>query len=249
MNMTIDVRHVLPAIRVPTLVLHNTFDAGVPVGHGRYLAEHIPGAQYVEFPDEGHILPRATARRYVDEMEQFVRRVWESGLPADREPERVLATVLFSDIVGASRLAATLGEQAWQAVLERHHEVVRRTLLRHRGVEVDTAGDGFLACFDGPARAIRCACAVTESGQDLGIGIRAGLHTGECDLIDGKVAGIPVQAGAQVAALARPGEVLVSGTVKDLVAGSGIQFADRGTAELDGVAGNWPLYAVTDLSA
>ena len=162
----------------------------------------------------------------------------------DTEPDRVLATVLFTDIVASSEHAARLGDRAWRDLLQQHHELVRRELLRYRGVEVDTAGDGFFASFDGPARAIRCACSITDSVQGLGIAVRAGVHTGECEVVDGKVTGIAVHTGARVASRAQPGEVLVSSTVKDLVVGSGIEFEDRGTAELKGIPGNWRLFAV-----
>jgi class 3 adenylate cyclase len=244
MNLEIDVRGVLPAIRVPTLVLHNAVDPWVPVGNGRYLAQQIPGAQYVEFPAEGHVESVSTAGPMMDEVERFLRRAWTAGAAEESEPDRVLATVLFTDIVGSSEHAARLGDRGWRELLQRHHELVRGQLLRHRGVEVDTAGDGFLASFDGPARAIRCACAVTDSVPDLGLSIRAGLHTGECELIEGKVAGIAVHTGARVASQAQPGEVLVSSTVKDLVAGSGLAFADRGIHELKGIPGEWHLFAV-----
>jgi class 3 adenylate cyclase/pimeloyl-ACP methyl ester carboxylesterase len=239
MNMDIDVRAVLPAIRVPCLVLHRAGDRDVNVGAGRYLAKHIPGARYVELPGEDHI-PVADPEPMVLEIERFV-----ASLPdAEPEPETVLATVFFTDIVDSTATAAELGDRRWRELLEQHHDTVRRQLARYRGREVDTAGDGFFATFDGPARAIRCACAVTQAVGDLGIEVRAGLHTGECELLDDKVAGIAVSIGARVAARAGPGEVLVSNTVKDLVAGSGIQFADRGTAELKGVPGEWRLYAV-----
>ena len=244
MNLEIDIRHVLPAIRVPTLVLHNAGDNWVPVGNGRYLAQHIPGAQYVEFPDDGHVQSAATSGPLLDEIERFLKRAWAAGATDESEPDRVLATVLFTDIVGSSEHAAQLGDRAWRELLQRHHELVRGQLLRHRGVEVDTAGDGFFASFDGPARAIRCACAVTDSVRDLGLDVRAGLHTGECELIDGKVAGIAVHTGARVASQAQPGEVLVSSTVKDLVAGSGLAFTDRGTHQLKGIPGEWHLFAV-----
>jgi class 3 adenylate cyclase len=248
MNLGIDIRHVLPAIRIPTLVLHNAGDTWVPVGNGRYLAQHIPGAQYVEFPDDGHVHSAATSGPLMDEIERFLRRAWTAGAADEGEPDRVLATVLFTDIVGSSEHAATLGDRAWRDLLQQHHELVRAQLLRHRGVEVDTAGDGFFASFDGPARAIHCACAVTESVRELGIDIRAGLHTGECELVDGKVAGIAVHTGARVASQAQPGEVLVSSTVKDLVAGSGIEFQDRGLADLKGIPGEWRLFAVSPLA-
>ena len=244
MNLEIDIRHVLPAIRIPTLVLHNAGDPWVPVGNGRYLAQHIPGAQYVEFPDQGHVQSVATSGPLMDEIERFLQRAWAAGATDQSEPDRVLATVLFTDIVGSSEHAARLGDRGWRELLQRHHELVRAQLLRHRGVEIDTAGDGFFASFDGPARAIRCACAVTDSVRDLGLDVRAGLHTGECELIEGKVAGIAVHTGARVASQAQAGEVLVSSTVKDLVAGSGLAFDDRGVHELKGIPGEWHLFAV-----
>jgi len=244
MNMAIDVRHVLPAIRVPTLVLHTTDDPWIEVGQGRHVAEHVPGATYVELPGDFHVPSEAQAGPLMDEIERFVRRAWEAGAAADEEPDRVLATVLFTDIVGASERASTLGDRDWRKLLEQHHELVRRQLVRFRGREVDTAGDGFFASFDGPARAIRCACAISESVRELGLDVRAGLHTGECEVVDGKVAGIAVHTGARVASQAETGEVLVSSTVKDLVAGSGIEFRDRGLAALKGIPGEWQLFAV-----
>jgi class 3 adenylate cyclase/esterase/lipase len=244
MNLAIDVREVLPAIRVPTLVLHQTGDPWVEVGNGRYLAQHIPGATYVELPDEGHIPSSATSGPTLDAIEEFLRRAWDAGAWEESEPDRVLATVLFTDIVGSSERAAALGDREWRKTLEQHHELVRRQLVRFRGREVDTAGDGFFASFDGPARAIRCACAISEVVGELGLDVRAGLHTGECEVVDGKVAGIAVHTGARVASQARPGEVLVSSTVKDLVAGSEIQFADRGVAALKGIPGEWRLFSV-----
>ncbi len=215
MNIQIDIRGVLPAIRVPTLVLHNARDRWVDVEQGRDLARRIPGAAFVEFPIDGHITRAADLPPVVDEIERFLRDVWEtSGVV--QEPDRVLATVMFTDIVGSTAKAAEVGDARWRELLERHHVLVRRELVRARGKEVDTAGDGFFAAFDGPARAIRCARAITESVNDLGLQVRVGLHTGECELIDGKVAGIAVHTGARVAAKADPGEVLVSSTVKDL---------------------------------
>jgi class 3 adenylate cyclase len=177
-------------------------------------------------------------------LERFLADVVE-GKAAKAEADRVLATVLFTDIVGSSEKAASLGDRAWRELLERHHELVRRQLARFRGVEVDTAGDGFFASFDGPARAIRCACAIVESMPELGLEVRAGLHAGECELANGKVAGIAVHTGARVASLAQPDEVLVSSTVKDLVAGSEILFEDRGSHDLKGIPGEWRLYAVS----
>ena len=244
MNMSIDVRDVLPAIRVPTLVLHHAEDPWTPVEAGRFIAQQIPGSTYVELPGNLHIPALAETPRYVDEVQRFLQRAWEASEEEEVEPDRVLATVLFTDIVGSSERAAALGDRGWRDVLQQHHELVRQQLMRHRGVEVDTAGDGFFASFDGPARAIRCASAITESVRELGLDVRAGLHTGECELVDGKVAGIAVHTGARVASQAGAGEVLVSSTVKDLVAGSGLRFRERGTAELRGVPEEWRLYAV-----
>jgi pimeloyl-ACP methyl ester carboxylesterase len=240
MNLDMDVRAVLPAIRVPTLVLHKTDDHVIDVGEGRYIAARIPGARLVELAGEDHIPVAENPESVIREVERFVRELPD----AEPEPDTVLATVMFTDIVDSTATAAELGDRAWRELLERHHTAVRGQLVRFRGREVDTAGDGFFATFDGPARAIRCACAVTEAVRELGLDVRAGLHTGECELLDEKVAGIAVSIGARVASRAAPGEVLVSSTVKDLVAGSGISFADRGVAELKGVPGEWRLYAV-----
>lgn len=244
MNREIDIRRVLPAIRVPTLVLHGSKDAIVPLDVARYVAARIAGARLVELPEAGHLATGPTALALNHEIESFLTEVWESGGWEEAEADRVLATVLFTDIVGASEKVASLGDRAWGELLKRHHELVRRQLVRFRGKEVDTAGDGFFASFDGPARAIRCACAVVESMPELGLEVRAGLHTGECELVDGKVAGIAVHTGARVASHAGPGEVLVSSTVKDLVAGAGLEFVDRGAHELKGIPGDWRLYAV-----
>jgi pimeloyl-ACP methyl ester carboxylesterase/class 3 adenylate cyclase len=241
MNMEIDVRHVLPAIRVPTLVLNRTDDRA---DRARYVAAHIPGAQYVELPGRDHAPWVGNADAVVDAVREFVTSVWEERSWEEAEPDRVLSTVLFTDIVSSSEKAASLGDRAWRDLLERHHSLVRRQLVRFRGREVDTAGDGFFASFDGPARAIRCGCAIAAAMPALGLEVRVGLHTGECELMDGKVAGIAVNTGARVAANAEPGEVLVSSTVKDLVAGSGLAFADRGAHELKGIPGEWRLYSV-----
>jgi class 3 adenylate cyclase len=241
LNADIDVRHVLPSVRVPTLVLVRSETGDRVARTARYLADRIPTARLVELPGRD-LIPLVFDRESLfAEFESFLEDV-RDGVPV--EPERVLATVLFTDIVESTAKAAELGDRGWRELLAAHHGRIRRELGRFRGREIDTAGDGFLATFDGPARAIRCAGAVTESVRELGIEVRAGLHTGECELVDGKVGGIAVHIGARVAAQARPGEVLVSGTVKDLVAGSGIQFADRGSAELKGVPGEWRLYAV-----
>jgi pimeloyl-ACP methyl ester carboxylesterase len=243
MNKEIDVRHVLPAIRVPTMILHGSEDTIVPIDVARYVGDRISGARLVEVPT-GHAATGRAAVALTEEIRSFLTEVWESGGWDEAEPDRVLTTVLFTDIVGASERAASLGDRAWRELLERHHQLVRRQLVRFRGREVDTAGDGFFASFDGPARAIRCARAISEGVRELGLDVRAGLHTGECELVDGKVAGIAVHTGARVASYAQPGEVLVSSTVKDLVAGSGLAFQDRGAHELKGIPGDWRLYAV-----
>jgi class 3 adenylate cyclase len=208
------------------------------------MAERIAGAELVELEGELHLPAGSALERTMDETERFLTEVWEAGGWEEPEPDRVLTTVLFTDIVDSSARAVELGDRAWRELLQKHHELVRRQLVSFRGREVDTAGDGFLASFDGPARAIRCAQAIVESVHALGLEVRAGLHTGECELLDGKVAGIAVHTGARVASHAAPGEVLVSSTVKDLVAGSGLSFQDRGTHELKGVPGEWRLYAV-----
>jgi pimeloyl-ACP methyl ester carboxylesterase len=241
MNSLIDVRHVLPTIRVPTLVLHRSGDRDSQLEEGRYIANHIPGARFVELAGEDHI-PWIDADQVVDEVEEFL-----TGVRRGPEHDRVLATVLLTDIVGSSERAAELGDRRWRELLEAHHAVVRSELARWRGQEVDTAGDGFFAIFDGPARAIRCACAVRDGLHALGLEIRAGLHTGECEVIGGKVGGIAVHTGARVAAQAAPGEVLVSGTVRDLIAGSGIELEDRGVRALKGIPGEWQLLAVVGL--
>jgi len=242
MNIDVDVCDVLPLIRVPTLVMHRK-DGGWDIRSGRYLAEHIPGARFVELPGADFSPSLGEQEPVFAELETFLAGV-VAGTHPEVEPDRVLATVLFSDIVDSSERAATLGDRAWRELLLRHHELVRRQLGRFRGQELDTAGDGFFASFDGPARAIRCGCAIAETMPELGLEVRIGLHTGECELVDGKVAGIAVHTGARVAANAQPGEVLVSSTVRDLVAGSGLTFEDRGSQELKGIPGEWRLYAV-----
>jgi class 3 adenylate cyclase len=239
MNLEIDVRHVLPAIRVPSLVLHRSNELLVEVGCARYMAEHIPGAKYVELPGVDHLPWVGDVDALVGEIQEFL-----TGARAVTEPDRLLATVMFTDIVGSTEHAVTLGDRRWRELLEQHHVVVRRELTRFRGREIDTAGDGFFATFDGPARAVRCACAIGDAVKGLGISIRAGLHTGEVEPMGDKVGGIAVHIGARVAAQAKPGEVLVSNTVKDLVAGSGLRFSDHGVHALKGVPGEWRLYAV-----
>jgi pimeloyl-ACP methyl ester carboxylesterase/class 3 adenylate cyclase len=244
MNKEIDVRQVLPAVGVPTLVLHGSEDQIVPVEAGAYTAQRIRSARFIEIPGVGHVALKAGGTRIQHEIERFLTDVWQTGGWEDAEPDRMLATVLFTDIVESTAKAIELGDRDWRELLERHNMLVRREILRFRGHEVDTAGDGFFATFDGPARAIRCACAIADGVRQLGLSVRAGLHTGECEVADGKVAGIAVHTGARVAAQAGAGEVLVSNTVKDLVAGSGIEFTDRGARELKGIPGEWRLFAV-----
>jgi pimeloyl-ACP methyl ester carboxylesterase len=239
MNAQIDVRHVLPSIRVPTLILHPEGDRTARVEHGRYLGRQIPGAQYVEMPGIDHVPFGDTSDRTLAEIEAFV-----TTLPTGGEADRVLATVMFTDIVGSTERAAELGDRRWRELLEGFHGAIRGQLARFRGREIDTAGDGLLAAFDGPARAVRCASAVGEAVRPLGLRVRTGLHTGECEVMGDKLAGIAVHIGHRVAAAAAEGEVLVSSTVRDLVAGSGLQFSDRGRRTLKGIPGEWQLYAV-----
>jgi pimeloyl-ACP methyl ester carboxylesterase len=241
MNTEIDVRDVLPAIRVPTLVLHRTGDRDVDIEEGRYIAGRIAGAQFVELPGADHTFWARGVAEVADEIEEFL-----TGARPAPELDRVLATVLFTDIVGSTERLAALGDRRWRELLAVHDDAVRRELARFRGREVDTAGDSFLATFDGPARAVRCATSIRDSVAKLGLEVRAGVHTGECELDGDKVRGLAVHTGARVAALAGPEEVLVSQTVKDLVAGSGIEFEERGRHELKGVPGEWRLYAVVD---
>jgi pimeloyl-ACP methyl ester carboxylesterase len=238
MNTEIDTRRVLPTIRVPTLVLARTNDQDVTVEEGRWVAAQIPGARFVEIPGNEHLLWAGDQNLLLDEIEEFL-----TGLRPAPSHDRVLATVLFTDIVGSTERARSLGDRRWRDLVEEHHMTVRAALARFRGREVDTAGDGFFATFDGPARAVQAACVIREQVKRLGIDIRAGIHTGECELMREKIGGIAVNTGARVAAAAGPGEVLVSSTVKDLVAGSGLVFADRGEQELKGI-GTWRLYAV-----
>jgi class 3 adenylate cyclase len=242
MNGEIDVRHVLPAIRVPTMVLHCTGDRLTSIEQGRYLANHIAGARMVELPGDDHAPSiGGNPDAIVNEIEEFL-----TGVRQGVGPDRVLATVLFTDIVGATERVAQLGDSGWRQLLGQHHALVRRELAKFRGREIDTAGDGFLAAFDGPARAVRCAHAIQRAARtQLNLDLRAGLHTGECELLEDKLAGLAVHIGARVATLAHAGEVLVSNTVKDLVAGSGLQFEDRGNHVLKGVPGEWRLFAAT----
>ena len=234
-----DIRGILPAIRVPTLVVARE-DSPVESGHGRYLAEHIAGATYVELPGRGSLLWSGDQDALLREIEHFV-----TGSRPAPQHDRVLATVLFTDIVGSTDRAAEIGDARWRELSAEHDQLVRRALDRFEGREVKTTGDGFLATFDGPARAIRCAEAIHESLRAIDVDVRAGLHTGEIDLVDGEVGGIAVHLGARVMAEADAGETVVSSTVKDLVVGSEIAFEDRGEHDLKGVPGTWRLFAVS----
>jgi class 3 adenylate cyclase len=236
----LDIRDILPSIRVPALIIHRTDDTLISVEHSRLLAERIPDAKLVELPGEDHLWWFGDQDAIVDEIEEFL-----TGARSVPESDRVLATVMFTDIVGSTERAAELGDSRWREVLESHESITRRELRRFRGTEVKTTGDGFLATFDGPARAIGCARAIADGVRPLGIEVRAGLHTGECEVMNGDVGGIAVHTGARVSDQAGAGEVLVSSTVRDLVAGSGIEFEDRGSHELKGVPGEWRLYAVS----
>jgi pimeloyl-ACP methyl ester carboxylesterase/class 3 adenylate cyclase len=248
MNMAVDVRQVLPAITAPTLVLHRREDH-LPVEGARWMASKITGARFVEHPGGPHFPMAGDWQAVVSEVEAFLTDAYAAGDWPVAEPDRVLATVLFTDIVGSTGKIAELGDRRWRELLHQHHALVRRQLIRYRGLEMDTAGDGFFARFDGPARAIRCAEAITRGVRSLGLEVRTGLHSGECEIADGgKVAGIAVSTGARIAAKAEPGEVLVSSTVKDLVAGSDLSFVDRGAHALKGVPGEWRLYALSATS-
>lgn len=238
MNASIDVRHVLPTIRVPTLVLHRRDDRFVPVEQGQHLAAHIAGARLVELAGADHLFFVGDTDAVLDEIAELV-----TGARGAPETDRVLATVLFTDIVDSTTHAARAGDRAWRDVLDRHDALVHGQIARFRGRAIKSTGDGFLAIFDGPARAVRCAGAIAAGAEGLGLAVRAGLHTGECELRGGDVAGIAVHIGARVAGLAAPGEVLVSSTVRDLVAGSGLAFEDRGIHALRGVPGEWMLCA------
>jgi class 3 adenylate cyclase len=241
MNREVDVRHVLPAIRVPTLIMHRAADSAQPVQNGRYLADNIPGAKFLELPGENHIPlfePEITDR-ILGEVEEFL-----TGSRSEGEVDRVLATVLFTDIVDSTKRAAALGDRQWGVLLERHDNTVRQQLARFRGQEVKNLGDGFMATFDGPARAVRCATSISDSMRPFGIAVRSGLHTGEIELKRGDVAGIAVHIAARVAAEAKAGETVVSRTVRDLVAGSGLRFGDRGLHSLRGLPEQVHLYTV-----
>jgi class 3 adenylate cyclase len=234
-----DVRALLPTVRVPTLVLHRTDDPFIPSEWGRDVADRIPGAKYVGLPGRNMLHYVEPWRDSFQEIAQFL-----TGQQADVADDRVLATVLFTDIVDSTRRAAEMGDRNWHALLDAHDAVVRSQLNRFRGREVNTSGDGFLAMFDGPQRAIRCAMSIRDAVQALGVEVRAGLHTGECEVRGDDIGGIAVHIGARVSALAGPNEVLVSSTLRDLVIGSGLDFEDRGAHELKGVPGEWRLFAV-----
>jgi pimeloyl-ACP methyl ester carboxylesterase len=239
MSYETDVRAVLGAVSVPTLVLHSVGDRFIPAVQGRYLAEHIPGARYVELPGPDHFFAGADGDAATDEIEEFL-----TGVRPVADARRVLATVVVTDIVGSTEQAAALGDRRWRDLLEGYLTMARRQLGRFGGRELDNAGDGLLAAFDGPARAVRCAAAIRDGARGLGLQIRAGVHAGECEVLGAKLAGIAVHTGARVAAAAAADEVLVSGTVKDLVAGSGLVFEDRGVRALKGVPGEWRIFAV-----
>jgi len=240
LNSEIDVRGILPAVQTPTLILHRIGDQNVNVEESNFLAEKIPNSKFVKLPGADHTLFAGDVDGFTGEIEEFL-----TGVRHDPEPDRVLATVLFTDIANSTERAAEMGDRKWCDLLASHHSLIRGELSRFRGREIDTAGDGFFATFDGPARAIHCAEAIQNAVTQLGLTIRVGLHTGECEVMDGKITGIAVHIGARVMSLASPKEVLVTSTVKDLVAGSGIGFVDRGVHALKGVPGEWRLYTVS----
>ncbi len=236
--MEIDVRAALPLVHAPTLVLHRTGDRMVPLAHGQYLAAHVDGARLVEIPGTDHFWWTEHTDEILDGIEEFL-----TGARSVSEPDRVLASVLFTDIVDSTRQAAGLGDRAWSLLLDRHDALAARQVERHGGRLVKTTGDGILATFDGPARSVRCARAISDGAQALGITVRAGVHTGEVERRGDDIAGLGVNIAARIEALAEPGEVLVSRTVTDLVAGSGLQFEDRGEHDLKGVPGRWQVFA------
>lgn len=240
MAFDIDVRHVVPTITTPTLIIHRIGDKVCHVENARFLASHISGARYVELPGNAHSPYAGGGTEIADEIQEFL-----TGIREPKEPDRVLLTVLFTDIVNSTQRARELGDRRWRELLNRHNAAVRDALTRFRGREINTTGDGFVAVFDGPARAIRCARAIVAAVHNLGLEIRAGLHTGEVEIVNGDIRGIAVHIGARVATLAKPGEVVVSGTVKDLIAGSGMALAHRGTHGFKGLPGNWQVYAVS----
>lgn len=239
MNTQMDTRSTLPLIQAPTLLLYRTLDEDVEVEEGRWMASQIPNAKFVELPGDAHLFWAVDPQQFVDEIEEFV-----TGQREAADPERVLSTVLFTDIVDSTKRAAELGDQAWRSLLERHDRVTREELQRWRGVERAHTGDGMLATFDGPARAVRAAQAIGAAVRGMGIEVRAGVHTGEVEIVGANVAGLAVHLGARVASLAEAGEVVVSRTVKDLVVGSQLRFESKGIHDLKGVPGEWEVFAV-----
>jgi len=241
MNTEIDIRQILPAIHVPTLIIHRTGDLHISIGGSRYMEQQIPNAKFIELPGNDHLPWVGDTEKLLNEIEIFL-----TGELHASEPDRILATCLFTDIVGSTESAQSLGDDRWRNLLRSHNDVVRNKLIRYKGREIKTTGDGFLATFDGPARAVRCACAIRDEVLNLGIEIRAGLHTGECEIMDDDISGIAVHIAARVMSKAMPGEVLSSSTVKDLVAGSGIQFESKGLFSLKGIPGEWEIWAVVN---
>ena len=239
-NDQIDVRAILPQVHRPTLILHRRRDRAVNVANGRYLADHLPEAEYLELPGSDHLPYEGDAERLIEAIVRFGTA--QASLPTPDTTQRWLATVLFTDIVGSTELAVRLGDAAWRDLQQRFHAIGRSELQAHRGLEIDTAGDGLFATFDGPARAVRCAAAMVRGVKDIGLNLRAGLYTGEVENAGAKVSGMAVHIGARISAHAGAGEVLVSTTVKDLVAGSGLRFEERGVKPLKGVPGDWPLF-------
>jgi class 3 adenylate cyclase len=239
MLLEADARHLLPLVKVPTLVLHRTGNRLIPPEHGRYLGKRIPGARYLELSGSDHLLFLGDTDEMLDEIQEFL-----TGTRPGPQPDRVLATVLFTDIVASTERASELGDRRWRDLLDLHDRMVRRQLDRFRGWEVKTTGDGFMATFDGPARGVRCAAAIRDGARQLDLEVRAGLHTGECEIRGDDVVGVAVHIASRVMGTAEPGTVLVSSTVKELVAGSGIEFADRGIHALKGLEEEWHLYEV-----
>jgi class 3 adenylate cyclase len=242
LNRQIDVRPILPTVRVPTLVLHRATDAQMPVRLGRDLASQIPGAKYIEYPDGDHAFWTGDVETTLGDIEEFVTGHRETP---SAELERVLATVLFTDIVDSTRRAVASGDHTWRQLLDRHDELAKQTIEKHRGVLVKSTGDGILATFDGPGRAVRCALTFGAASQQIGLPVRAGLHTGEIEIRGNDIGGVAVHAAARVMAQSQPSEVLVSRVITDLVAGAGLKFAERGTHELKGLPGRWDLFAAS----
>jgi class 3 adenylate cyclase len=239
MNTGIDIRGILPAIHVPTLVIHRKGDRDVDIESGRHLARNIPGARLIELDGEDHLWWVGDSDGIVAEIQEFL-----TGSRPPPEVDRQLMTILFTDIVGSTEKATEMGDRAWRELLGAHNEAIRRELARFRGHEVKTTGDGFLATFDGPARSLQCAKAIRTAVAGLGLSLRIGVHTGECEILGADVGGVGVHLAARVMSEAAPGEILVTGTVRDLVSGSGVEFQDRGMRALKGFPGTWPLLAL-----